>query len=55
MKRVIYDQTGAGLLDKIYKNEGWTRKEGEVRSRRVVELYTIERQHNRYRAERKKS
>jgi hypothetical protein len=43
IRRVIKADTPAGLLDKIYKAEGWVRAEGEVRVRRVNALYVITR------------
>lgn len=47
-------RTPADILDKVYKAEGWTRREGEVRSRRAKEAYDLGRDDRRglYTAER---
>jgi hypothetical protein len=45
--RPITARTPADLLDKVYKAEGWTRAEGEVRSRRAATLYTLGRDNRR--------
>ena len=40
-RKVIRRACPADLLDAIYKAEGWTRREGENRTKRVKALYTI--------------
>jgi hypothetical protein len=48
--RAITATTPADLIDKVYRAEGWTKVEGEVRARRVKTLYTLTRDNraNRY-------
>jgi hypothetical protein len=42
-RRTIKARIPADLIDKIYKAEGWTKVEGEVRVRRCNALYLITR------------
>lgn len=39
--RIITARVAADLIDKVYAAEGWTKLEGEVRSRRVKALYDL--------------
>jgi hypothetical protein len=47
MRRKLTASTPADLLDAVYRNEGWIRAEGEVRSRRAAVLYDLSRDNRR--------
>lgn len=56
-KKIITAAIPADLIDKVFAAEGWTRREGEVRVRRVKALYTLAVDHRRgrYTATRKEA
>jgi hypothetical protein len=45
--KIITARIPADLIDKVFAAEGWTRREGEVRVRRVKELYALSVDHRR--------
>ena len=40
-RKVLKARIAADLIDKVFRAEGWTKEEGQVRTRMVKGLYTL--------------
>jgi hypothetical protein len=53
MKKILKASIAADLIDKAFRNEGWTKKEGQCRSAMLHDFYDVKIENNKYVARRK--